>query len=385
MTKKELMKNVGKTADTLKDMSEKEKQLKKEKAWWREDPKLQEYDEDFFKPYFKQYEPQIPADYSDPIVEEENALLASEEGGWKNPGPNNPNIPALWKHYEKVVMKKLVKKKTLVSILIPSGDGNMLLNCGVGLSTMYKPHHRIHTIQGHNIDILRNALVEMALKTDDCTHVFFLDSDVIMPPFGLMRLVRRDLDIVSGVYTMRAPPYVPLTIKRPRNVKTGEKMYNYYFEITEELLGKIVPADATGAGCLLIKREVLEKMGPPWFQVTPKQHGLSAVGEDLFFFDKAIDMGYKPMLDISVQCGHGVGSLSYPDIFFQGHVTRGPRSLQTVQIWNKNAILHSMNLPLFKLPSPPTTASTSPVVTQKSEPVAVEQAEAVGDARQVER
>lgn len=383
--KEKVTDSVQKSVKALKKLEEKKEETKRKKAWWDKEPDLQEYDDAFFKPYIKNLEPKIPSDYSDPILEEENRILSSDEGGWKNPGPNNPNIPALWKFYEKKVMPKLVSKKTLVSILIPSGDGNMVLNCGVGLSTMYKPHHRIHTIMGHNIDILRNSLVKMALKVEDCTHVFFLDSDVIMPPFGLMRMVRRDLDIVSGIYVMRAPPYVPLAIMRPRNVKTGEKMFNYYFEITEQLLGKCVPCDATGAGCLLIKREVLENMGPPWFQVTPKDHGMSAVGEDLFFFDKAVDMGYQPYLDLSVQCGHGVGSLSYPDVFFQQHLVRGPRSLQTVNIWNKNAILHSMNLKLYKIPKPPETASTSPVVTQKAELVQIEKAEAVGDAREVNR
>jgi len=379
------MKPVSDSIKTLKKIEKKEKAAKEEKYWWREEPNLQEYDDEFFKPYFEALEPKIPADYSDPIYEEETKIMLSDEGGWKNPGPNNPNIPALWKFYEKVAMPEMIKKKTLVSILIPSGDGNMVLNCGVGLSTMYKPHHRIHTIQGHNIGILRNSLVEMALKTDDCTHVFFLDSDVIVPPFGLMRLVRRDLDIVSGIYVMRAPPYVPLAIMRPPNAKTGKKLFNYYIELTEELLGKCIPCDATGAGCLLIKREVLEKMGPPWFQITPQNHGLSAIGEDLFFFDKAADMGYQPYLDLSVQSGHGVGSLAYPDVFFQQHVIRGPRSLYTVQMWNKNAILNSMNLPLYKMPAAADTASTSPVITQKAELVKVEKAEVVGDARQVKR
>lgn len=359
---------------------------KKEKPYWRKEVHTQEYDDEFFTPFFDELEPKIPTDYKDPIFDEEWALLMQKSKAWPKPSPVNLNIPALYKHYEKV-MKELTKKKILVSILIPSGDGSMTLNCGVSLSTMYKPHHRVHTVVGHNIGILRNMLVEMALKTDDCTHVFFLDSDVVMPPYGLMRMVRRDLDIVSGVYTMKAPPYVPLTIMRPRHHKTGEKKFNYYFQITEELLNKIVPCDATGAGSLLIKRGVLEKMGPPWFQVSPKDHGLSAIGEDLFFFDKAIDMGYQPYIDLSVQCGHSMGSIVYPNLFFQGHVTRGPRSLQTVNIWNKNAILHAKDMKLYKIPEPkaPQTGVTPPVNIEQQQAVKVEMVEAVGDARSLDK
>lgn len=355
-------------------------------AWWREEPKLQEYDEAFFEPYFDALEPKLPPNYKDPIFEEEWGFLMKKTEQWPKPTVANLNIPALFGRYGEI-HKEMIEEKILVSILIPSGDGMMTLNCGVSLSTMYKPHHRVHTVVGHNIGILRNMLVDMALKTDDCTHVFFLDSDVVMPPYGLMRLVRRsmsskDMDIVAGIYTMKAPPYVPLTIMRPKHHKTGQKKFNYYFLITEKLLNKVVPCDATGAGALLIKREVLEKMGPPWFQVTPQQHGLSAIGEDLFFFDKAIDCGYQPMLDLSVQCGHAMGSIVYPNIFFQQHATRGPQSLQTVNIWNKNSILWSMDLPLYKIPPPkqPQTG-VGPPISSTPQPVEVEMVEAVGDAR----
>ncbi len=368
----------------------KKKPEKKFEPWWRTQPDLQEYDETFFKPYFDKLEPKIPPNYKDPIFEEEWALLMRKEKNWPEPTLTNLNIPALYELYGEVG-KEMMERNILVSILIPSGDGMMTLNCGVSLSTMYKPNHRIHTVVGHNIGILRNMLVEMALKTDDCTHILFLDSDVVMPPYGLMRLVRRtmadkDIKIISGIYTMKAPPYVPLAIMRPRHHKTGEKKFNYYFEITEELLNKVVPCDATGAGCLLIDREVLETMGPPWFQVTPQEHGLSAIGEDLFFFDKAIEHDYQPYLDLSVQCGHAMGSIVYPNVFFQGHAARGQASLNKVAIWNRNAVLHSMGMKLYKIPPPQQPqASVGPRVKVEQKPVEVEMVELVDDARTVKK
>ena len=280
-------------------------------------------------------------------------------------------------------------------MLIPSGDGNMNINCAVAMSSMFKPSHRIHIIQGHNIHILRNDLVEMALRNEDCTHLFFLDSDVVMPPYGLMRLLRRsmeqNMDIVTGIYLMKAPPYAPLAIMRPKHIITGKKKYNYYFQITQELLNKVVPVDATGAGCLLIKREVIEAMDPPWFDVTLQEHGLSAIGEDLYFFDRAIEAGFQPYMDLSVQCDHVMGSISVPRIFFQGLASIGPQSKVNIDIWNKNAVLQAQGLPLYhtkeamekkkKEEAEKLEPAISPTVDETSLPIGVEIEETLGDAR----
>lgn len=332
---------------------------------WHTKNELQHYDDGFFVKYFKALEPIIPEGYVDPIWDEETKLLRSQTPANPTAGERNPNIQALYDFYEKEVAPKLAEKKTMVAMLTPTADGRMEINCCSSLITMFKPAHRYHTVQGHNIGVLRNMLVDIALKESDTTHLFFIDSDNVLPPYTLMRMLRRDLDIVAGVYTMKCPPYVPLAIKRPKNVTTGEKLYNYYFRVDERTLNHCVPCDGAGAGCLLVKREVFEKMGPPWFQVTPREHGLSAVGEDLFFFDKAQEHGYKTMLDLSVQCEHSVCGTMYPKVFYEGFAGVGLASAAMVTNWNKNAVLCSLNLPMND-PSPPPPAEEKAEVKPKS-------------------
>lgn len=377
----------AKKTEQIKKQTETLEKKKEEKYWWeekRDRPKYgeQEYDDSFFEPYFAQVETKLPPDYKDPIFDEEWKVLTTSTDTFKDASHKNLNIMALFDHYEKNIMPELLKK-TLIGFCIPSGDGMMSMHCAVGMNTAMKPKHRIHTVQGHNIGVLRNMLVDMALRHRDTTHIFFLDSDVVIPPFGLVRMLRRDVDIITGVYTMKVPPYVPLIIKRPKN-KEGKRKYNYYTLLTNELLNKVIPIDATGAGCLLIKKEVLVKMGPPWFQVTPQEFGLSAIGEDLFFFDKAIDMGYEVLMDTSIQCDHIAGGVSYPQIFFSGNAAPGPVAQQTIQTWNKNAILHSLGLPYYKPPTPPeVTTSTVQGPPQQQLPVSVEMKEVMGDGQEV--
>lgn len=365
--------------------------------WWRDQHDRQYYENAFFKPYFDALEPKLPDDYADPIFDEEQKLLTTDDEYWKNASPSNLNIPALFRFYKDTILPKM-DKKVLVSMLIPTGDGNMNINCAVAMSTMFKPAHRIHIIQGHNIHVLRNDLVEMALRNEDCTHLFFLDSDVVMPPYGLMRLLRRsmeqDMDIVAGIYLMKAPPYAPLAIMRPQHIITGKKKYNYYFEITQELLNKVVPIDATGAGCLLIKREVIETIKPPWFNVNLQEHGLSAIGEDLHFFDTAMEHGFQPYMDLSVQCDHVMGGTAIPRIFFQGLAAIGPQSKVNIDTWNKNAVLQAQGLALYHTKeemerkkkektqkSKTAEPAISPTSDETSLPIEVERVETLGDAR----
>lgn len=390
--KKKTIKKKSKTTkktEQIKKQQEAAKKKEEKKYWWEEQRDRlkygeQEYDESFFDPYFAQLETKLPPDYKDPIFDEEWKLLTEPTEKFPDASNKNLNIMRLFDHYEKSIMPGL-PEKTLLAVCIPSGDGMMSMHSAVGLNTCMKPRHRVHTVQGHNIGVLRNMLVDMALRHRDTTHLFFLDSDVVIPPFGLVRMLRRDADIINGVYVMKVPPYVPLIIKRPKN-KEGDRKYNYYTLLTQELLNKVIPIDATGAGCLLIKKEVLVEMGPPWFQVTPQEFGLSAIGEDLFFFDRAIDMGYKVLMDTSVQCDHISGGVSYPQIFFSGNALPGPTAQETIKTWNKNAVLHSLGLPYFKPPTPPeVTTSTVQGPIKQQLPIAVEMKEVMGDAREVER
>lgn len=380
---------IKKQTETAKKKEEKKKEEEKEELYWWEEQRdrvkygEQEYDDAFFTPYHAQMATKLPADYKDPIFDEEWKILTEPTDDFKDASPTNLNIMRLFDHYEKNIMPELYKT-ALIGICIPSGDGNMSMHCAVGLNTAMKPKHRIHTVQGHNIGVLRNMLVDMALRHRDTTHIFFLDSDVVVPPFGLVRMLRRDVDIINGVYTMKVPPYVPLIIKRPKNAE-GKRKYNYYTLLTQELLNKVIPIDATGAGCLLVKKEVLVDMGPPWFQVTPQESGLSAIGEDLFFFDKAKDMGYEVLMDTSIQCDHIAGGVSYPQLFFSGNAVPGPLAQETIKTWNRNAILHSLGLKYYKPPAPPTTTSTVEAPVKQQLPLGVEKKEAIGDAREVER
>lgn len=61
----------------------------------------------------------------------------------------------------------------------------------------------------------------------------------------------------------------------------------------------IMEIDTCGAGCMMIRREVLEKVKPPWFSFSA--WGLN---EDWNFCKKAKSEGIRICVDLSVMTGH---------------------------------------------------------------------------------
>ena len=61
----------------------------------------------------------------------------------------------------------------------------------------------------------------------------------------------------------------------------------------------LIPIDAAGCACLLIRREVLEQIPQPWFT-----RGEWSVSEDISFFNRVKKAGIEAYADTTVKCGH---------------------------------------------------------------------------------
>lgn len=95
---------------------------------------------------------------------------------------------------------------------------------------------------------MRQSLIEQILEETDCTHILFIDSDVIPTDDDfIQRLVSYDVPVVSGVYYDAN--------EQPVNRKGGMP-YNF-------LGSGLAEVDVCSMGLSLIKREVLEKVPYP--------------------------------------------------------------------------------------------------------------------------
>jgi choline kinase len=137
--------------------------------------------------------------------------------------------------------------------------------------------------------VVRNNLVENFLKSD-CTHALFLDGDEIFPENMVYKLLGHDKDIVSAYVCVKNQPNKPNAY-----VKYKGKYIPYKGVGLEEV-------DAVGFGQVLVKREVLEKMGSPWFAYEDSKTKITT--EEIYFFEKVKKLGYKLWVDYNLRCEH---------------------------------------------------------------------------------
>ena len=135
---------------------------------------------------------------------------------------------------------------------------------------------------------------EMAAKKcmdDGCEWLLFLDSDMVFPPETIEKLLSHNLPIVSGLCFKRQWPPRP-TLYRALDAN----MDNIANLSSWEPLQKI---DAAGCACLLIRREVFEKIPEPWFALNEW-----GAAEDISFFCRVKKAGIDAYADTTVKCGH---------------------------------------------------------------------------------
>lgn len=138
----------------------------------------------------------------------------------------------------------------------------------------------------------RNQMAKEMLATS-MSHILFLDDDMTLPPDALEMMIQDDKDIVGALAFTRRPPIQPTCYKSV--TKDGVGVYRNIHNYPKNTVFEV---DATGGACLLVKREVFEKMSEPWFEFTKK------VGEDIRFCEKARELGFKVFVDTRIKAGH---------------------------------------------------------------------------------
>jgi GT2 family glycosyltransferase len=128
---------------------------------------------------------------------------------------------------------------------------------------------------------MRNELIKKAMAVKDCTHILFIDTDVI-PQDGFMEKMKeyaKTADIVSGVYYhMDGTP----------NSRKAE--FPYQGKGLEEV-------DMCAMGASLISRSVCEKVAYP----EPNNVTIDA---DIEFCRKIKQAGFKVQQDFDLKCVH---------------------------------------------------------------------------------
>jgi GT2 family glycosyltransferase len=169
---------------------------------------------------------------------------------------------------------------------------------------MWKPAQYIGaTVYSSNIAGNRNEITQVMLD-NAADWVLYLDDDHILPQDVLPRLLAADKDVVSALYTQRQPPFDPVLFDSEvkggghirKSLKNGEH--------------GLVKVSAAGAGCLLVKRKVIEALTPPYW--TLGQIDAGSWGDDLDFCNRVRAAGFDIYCDLDTSIGHSMTGVVWP-------------------------------------------------------------------------
>lgn len=174
-----------------------------------------------------------------------------------------------------------------IAICIPSGD-TWKTEMALALTAIVRGTPMeicVLNITGSQISFQRNELVKRALEAGS-THLFWLDSDIVAPPSILIEMLGHQKDIVGATYLRKIEPFSMLG-----EIGRG--------------IGRLKPAALLPGGCMMVRAEVYEKLGWPWYfeqivesTVTWKEGSMRS--EDYSFCKKATDKGYEIWCDINM-------------------------------------------------------------------------------------
>jgi hypothetical protein len=135
----------------------------------------------------------------------------------------------------------------------------------------------------------------------ECKKIIFIDSDIVWTKEDLKKIIESDKDFLVGTYV--------LTDRVNSSVR---EIDSEVFMTVNELKDKkeIFEVHSSGLGFMSCSFNAIKNIKYPWFDVEEKilifknNEYQKTIGEDIYFFSKVKDAGYKIFADPSIKVGH---------------------------------------------------------------------------------
>lgn len=202
--------------------------------------------------------------------------------------------------------------------------------------------------EGALVYAVRGAVADHVLNDKDIHYLFFCDSDMVLPPYAVRRMVDRDGEIVAGLCCRRRPLYEPVIFRVWSEEAGGPVQDPTFFP-----MAGVHSVWGSGLACTLIKRHVLEhvreKYGPHMFFHERLKNG-EPMGEDISFFWRSNALGFRTLLDADVHVGHLSDQAIWPQDAKRLAEVSASRTLDS---WKKEAQIKALEARVKELENAP--------------------------------
>ena len=139
-----------------------------------------------------------------------------------------------------------------------------------------------------NIAFARNKII----RESSSEYVWFVDDDHTFQPNVVKNLMDRNLPVIQPLVLSRLSPFGTVMLGAPDTTKLG---YYHRVPLDNAHQSGVAEVNCVGAAGMLIRREVIDAIGDPWFETH---------AEDINFCEKARAKGFKIYADLDNRMGH---------------------------------------------------------------------------------
>lgn len=174
-----------------------------------------------------------------------------------------------------------------------------------GMMTPMNQNFYRHFVQGDEVGKAYNNFIQMVVDDKNLSkwkYILTIEEDNIPPPDGLLKLYENidKFGAIGGLYWTKGDGGQPMIYGNP-----GEMPKNFRPQVP--IPDALQECNGLGMGFTLFKLSMFKKVPAPWFQTIQEYvpgSGGRAYTQDLFFFEKAAQYGYRFAVDTRVKVGH---------------------------------------------------------------------------------
>lgn len=195
-------------------------------------------------------------------------------------------------------------KKILVGL--STGEHVRNANFIPSFMSLQRPENSLTiTVHGQSPASARNAIIKQGLE-NDCTHIFFMDDDMIFPPDTLTKLLVHDKYIISALYLLRSFPH------RPAFFDKAYENGKCRFTFLEKGMNGLIKGVNCGLGAVLISTKIFEKLDEPYVRLGEIEK--DGWCDDVGFFNRCRQAGFDIWCDLNAPVGHMNSVTMWPEI-----------------------------------------------------------------------
>jgi hypothetical protein len=153
--------------------------------------------------------------------------------------------------------------------------------------------------------VARAVNLLIAQMRPDDEWICLLTDDNPCPPDLVLRLLDHQVPIVAPLVCLRLPPFHPALA----HLQEDGTFVSYTFDELPPPPG-LLPVTSMGGPGVVLRREVIEKVGMPFFENMPGSREVP--NEDIYTFWKCQQAGFQPLVDLSLTMDHCLPAMVTP-------------------------------------------------------------------------